>query len=123
VHSKISVLVLRRSAFSMLLALTLSILIIENAHANDVAKCAVNFNFLARTFEEALGPSDKSEKLRSASKILGEQLSKSYTHETAKRLVEIEIAALKKITNKQDLLKNLESNFKKCLSLVAESSL
>lgn len=89
-----------------------------NVSANQIAMCAVNFNFMARSLEAAGGSSNQVEQMKIASKILGTKLVESYSESKAHKLIEKEILKLKSASGDKELMKILESNFDYCTSIL-----
>jgi hypothetical protein len=94
-------------------------LVATNIHANDVAKCAVTFNFLARTMEHSDGTSKESSELRETSIILGNALRKTFSEEKAASMAEAELGKLRRHKDKNALMNELEANYNFCLKLLS----
>ena len=95
-----------------MIILSIFLLFSGTSFANELAKCAVTFNILAKSYEAVGGKNRETEELIKASKILGKVLTESYSSQS-KMMIEKEIEALKKY-KKEDLINKLEINFIYC---------
>ena len=90
-----------------------------NVHANDIAKCAVTFNMLARSMESIDGVTTDTVKLRKGSVALGRALRETYSDDVVIMMLEDEVLNLRRHTDGEALMNDLVANFDFCSKLLS----